>query len=379
MIGAAGNRGRMEVAAQVRVDKNADRQVQAERFTAQMLAGEPARGPVEVAERLLAIQGQDPRGARLAIRARTAGLTAADVDRALTEQRSLVITWLNRGTLHLVRTEDYWWLHSLLVRPQLQAGVGRRMSQIGLTASDADKGVAVIEAALAASGPLTRSQLGKVIASAGLPADDNTPMHVIALASMRGVAVRGPMIGAQHAYVHVRDWLGEPPRALDLDVALAELARRYLAGHGPAADKDLAKWAGLPLGQVRRGLTAIAAELRDRPDGLAELAAAAPAEHLPSPRLLGAFDPVLLGWADRAPILGKHQQIVTVNGLFRPFALVGGRAAATWSWAARQVVMSRFNELPEHVEVALAAEARDVQRFFEGNGRGQVDNSDEAS
>ena len=373
MMGAECNQGRTEVAAQVLVDEIADRHVKAERFTAQMLAGEPARGPVEVAERLLAIQGQDPRGARLAIRARTAGLTAADVDRALTEHRSLVISWLNRGTLHLVRTEDYWWLHSLLVRPQLQAAVGRRMSQIGLSASDADKGVAAVEAALASNGPLTRSQLGEVIASAGLPSEDNTPMHVIALASMRGVAVRGPVIGAQHAYVHVPDWLGKPPRALDLDVALAELARRYLSGHGPASDRDLAKWSGLPLGQVRRGLTAIAPELRDRPDGLAELAAAVPAEHLPSPRLLGAFDPVLLGWADRAPIVGKYQQIVTVNGLFRPFALVDGRAAATWSWSARQVVLSRFTELPEHVEAALTAEARDVQRFFEANRPGQVE------
>ena len=36
--------------------------VQAQRFAAQLLSGEPARSPVEVAERLLAIQGQDPRG-----------------------------------------------------------------------------------------------------------------------------------------------------------------------------------------------------------------------------------------------------------------------------------------------------------------------------
>ena len=49
-----------------------------------------------VAERLLAVQGQDPRGFRLAVRARTDGLTAADVDRALTEDRSLLVTWLNR-------------------------------------------------------------------------------------------------------------------------------------------------------------------------------------------------------------------------------------------------------------------------------------------
>ena len=97
-------------------------------------------------------------------------------------------------------------------------------------------------------------------------------MHVLTLASLRGSAVRGPVLGAQHAYVLVRDWLGPPPLPLDPDVALAGLARRYLAGHGPASDRDLAKWAGLPLGQARRGLAAIAAELRDRPDDLAKLA-----------------------------------------------------------------------------------------------------------
>ena len=92
----------------------------AERLTAQGLSGPPLARPEQVAERLLAMQGQDPRGARLAIRARTAGLTAADVDRALTEDRSLLITWLNRGTLHLVRSEDYPWLHALTTPPLLQ-------------------------------------------------------------------------------------------------------------------------------------------------------------------------------------------------------------------------------------------------------------------
>jgi Winged helix DNA-binding domain len=366
MMGAWYVRTGGEVAGLVRAGESADSDMHTGRFTAQLLAGEPARGPVEVAERLLAIQGQDARGARLAIRARTAGLTAADVDRALTGERSLVITWLNRGTLHLVRAEDYWWLHSLVVRPKLHTTVARVLSRAGLTSSDTDKSVAVVETALT-GGPLTRFQLREKIASAGLPADDNIPLHVIALASLRGIAVRGPMIGAQHAYVHVRDWLGRPPPDLDRDVALAELARRYLAGHGPAADRDLAKWAGLPLGEARRGLTAIAALLRDRPDGLAELETSEPAAGLPPPRLLGAFDPVLLGWADRNPILGGHQVIVTVNGLFRPFALVDGRAAATWAWTSGRVVMDRFAELPDHVETALAAEERDVQRFLVGH------------
>jgi len=52
-----------------------ERQVVAQRCAAQLLSGPPAASPVEVVRRLLAVQGQDPRGARLAVRARSAGLT----------------------------------------------------------------------------------------------------------------------------------------------------------------------------------------------------------------------------------------------------------------------------------------------------------------
>ena len=41
---------------------------------------------------------------------------------------------------------------------------------------------------------------------------------------------------------------------MDRDSALAELARRFLAGHAPADERDLAKWAGLPLRDARAGL-----------------------------------------------------------------------------------------------------------------------------
>jgi hypothetical protein len=137
----------------------------AERFSAQLLTGEPAGSAVDVVRRLLAVQGQDPRGARLAIRARSAGLTAADVDSALTSDRSLLITWLNRGTLHLVSSEDYWWLHALTT-PPLFTAAARRLAQEGLSGADADKAVTIIETALAADGPLTREQLGDRIAAA---------------------------------------------------------------------------------------------------------------------------------------------------------------------------------------------------------------------
>ena len=316
-----------------------------------------------VAERLLAVQGQDPRGARLAVRARTTGLTAADVDRALNE-RSLLITWLNRGTLHLVRSEDYPWLLALTAPPVLRRTT-QRLAQEGVSPDDAERAVAAIERALADAGPLTRAELRDRVAAAGVRTDGQALVHVIGLASLRGLIVRGPMIGRQHGFALVRDWLGVP-EPVDRDAALTQLARRYLAGHGPAGERDLARWAGLPLRDARAGLQAIASELEELEDGIVDLARRpAPAE-LPPPRLLGSYDPVLLGWTSREPILGPHKGIVTVNGLFRPFALVRGRAAATWRMADGEVALEPFGRLTRRDAKALEVDGADVVRFLAG-------------
>jgi hypothetical protein len=334
----------------------------AERLTAQLLAGTPARDPVAVARQLLAVQGQDPRGARLAIRARTAGLSTADVDRALSEDRSLLITWLNRGTLHLVCSEDYPWL-AALTTPQLFTGNARRLAQEGVTPSAAERGVSTIERSLAQEGPLSRLQLRDRIAKAGVRTEGQALVHLLMLASLRGLTVRGPMVGRDHAYALVRDWLGQLEQ-VNRDGALKELARRYLLGHGPASDRDLARWAGLPLRDARAGLDAIASELLTRADGLLDLRKRAPPEELPSPRLLGAFDPLLLGWTSREEILGSHKGIVTVNGLFRPFALVRGRAVATWSFAGDEVTLKPFGRISREDKTALEQDAMDVARYL---------------
>ena len=336
--------------------------VTAERCAAQLLCGEPARSAAEVARRLLAIQAQDPRGARLTVRARSAGVSASEVDAALAS-RSMIVSWLNRGTLHLVRTEDYWWLHPLTT-PQVGRGNARRLAQEGVPPQDAERGVAAVTAALAADGPLTRPQLRERVAAAGVRTEGQALIHVLLLASTRGHIVRGPVVGKEQAFVLVRDWLGAPPPAMDREAALGELARRYLAGHAPAADGDLAKWAGIGLRDARLGLARCGAV--QRPDGLAELPAdpPSPIATLPPPRLLGAFDPLLLGWASRDPITGPHKQIVTTNGLFRPFALAGGRAVATWTFAGGQVTLAPFAPLTRETQAALTTDAADVTRFL---------------
>ncbi|HUB98210.1 MAG TPA: winged helix DNA-binding domain-containing protein [Solirubrobacterales bacterium] len=338
------------------------RQVLAERISAQGLSGEPAADPVAVAERLLAIQGQDPRGARLAVRARSNCASAAEVDRALSEDRSLLITWVNRGTLHLIRSEDYPLLQ-LLTTPPLMTSCRRRLGQEGVSEAMAEKAVATIARAIAEGGPQTREQLRDRLDSAGLRTEGQALIHLFFLAAIQGVMVRGPMIGKQHAYVLVEDWLGRQ-QPIDRDLALAELARRYLAGHGPADDRDLARWAGLPLRDARAGLDAIASELDQRPDGLVDLAAAARSQAMPPPRLLGAYDPLLLGWTSREEVVGPHRLLVTDNGLFRPFALVDGRAVAVWGLRAGKVEIEPLAKVTKKAGAALERDARKVERYM---------------
>ena len=277
--------------------------ITAERAAAQLLSGPPAGRAEEVAGRLLAIQGQDPRGARLAVRVRSQGLSAADIDHALTVDRSLVISWLNRGTLHLVRSEDYWPLHRLTT-PQLETGCARRLAQEGIPPAEADRAAGLIERFLTSDGPLTRAQLAGRLQAAGVRTQGQALVFLLFLASLRGISVRGPMIGKQHAHVLARDWLGAPPAAPDPDAALGWLARRYLAGHAPATERDLAKWAGLPLRDARRALRDIGDELVEGEDGLLRLARPAGSPE-PARRAAAITAPGTGAGAPTAPAAGR--------------------------------------------------------------------------
>jgi hypothetical protein len=296
------------------------------------------------------------------VRARSTGLSAADVESALTDRRSLVVTWLNRGTLHLVRAEDYWWLHPLTT-PQLATASDTRLRQEGLSAGETDRGVEVI-AAEVASGPRTRNELRDVLDRAGIVTAGQATYHLLFAAALRGHLVRGPMRGDDQAFISTVDWLGPAPDPVERPVALARLARRYLRGHGPASARDLAKWAGIGLGEARAAFAAIGDEVVEVTDGSVDLADRERAAALPPPRLLGSFDPILHGWVSRADVAGPHTNIVTTNGLFRPFAMANGRAVATWGLERGKIEMRPLEPISKSVQRALDEDTKDVLRFL---------------
>lgn len=334
-----------------------------ERLHVQGLSGPPLKGPNEVVGRLLAVQAQDARAARLTVRSRSKGLTSNDIDRALTDG-SMVIGWLNRGTLHLVLSEDYNWLHAITAPRQINFNL-RRLEQEGVTIAQAEKGMKLIGKSIADHGPQSRSQLRSLLERAGVPTAGQGVIHVLMYCSLRGLIVRGPMIGTEQQFVLVEERLGKQT-SVDADAALGELARRYLAGHGPAGPRDLAKWAAITLGQARAGMKAIGDELIEAGSDQFRLKAATAGEKMPPPKLLGAFDPILHGWQSRDFLIPdeRERSVVTTNGIFRPTILVDGQVVGTWRLAGGKIDLQPFGEINASAGKAIDAERADVRRFL---------------
>jgi hypothetical protein len=352
-------------------------QVRRARMRAQRLTGRRPRSVAEVVRGLGGLQAQDTPASRLALRPRSAGLDEAAVRHACNEERSVVRTWVMRGTLHMVAAEDAGWLVALL-GPAFAAADRRRRLQLGLDDELCERALAALPAVLA-GGPLPRAELVSALAAKGvrIDPDGQAPAHLVGYAALRGLVCRGPdLAGDQASYALLEDWVGADRmrRPRDPDDALAELARRYLGGHGPAAPEDLAAWSGLAAGPARRAFELVAAELRPvELDGRTLWApAGAPAARRPAEpvvRLLGRFDDYLLGWRGRDLILDpRHARRIQAGGWIHPAVVVDGRVVGTWQ--ARRagdrldVSVEPFGRLPPGSRPGLEAEVADLGRFL---------------
>ena len=345
------------------------------RIRAQGLAGDRPASVAEAVRRVVGLQAQDVRANRLSVRVRTSGLVQSDVDTAAGDDRSVVRTWAMRGTLHMLAAEDVGWIVGLL-GPHLAKGLSTRQRRLGLDEDVCERGMLALDTVLARSGPLVRAELVARIADHGVVLDPGTqaPAHLLWIAAMHGLVCRGPEVGSDEpTYVRLVDWVGEQP-ALAEDVALARLARRYLAGYGPARAEDFAAWSGLRLGSARAGFDAIAGET-EQVTAAGERAFVLSGNDIevsaPSVRLLGHFDAYLLGYRSRVLAVpdGFDSRIQSGGGFIMPTVLVDGRAIGTWRLVRTKgpsliAEVTAFAAVPKRVMPALRAEADDLGRFL---------------
>ncbi|MGZ4279324.1 MAG: winged helix DNA-binding domain-containing protein [Solirubrobacteraceae bacterium] len=171
------------------------------------------------------------------------------------------------------------------------------------------------------------------------------------------------------------------------DTALDEVVRRHLRAFGPAGPDDVAGWIGWRTPPVRAAFERLGAELGrfededgrtlyDLPD-----APRPDAETPAPPRLLAAFDSVLLAYAAkrRARILpDRHRDAVYErrNLQIRPSYLVDGLVAGTWSIEVKRreatLTLRPLERLARATRSALVDEAERLVRALQPQAKGHA-------
>lgn len=167
-----------------------------------------------------------------------------------------------------------------------------------------------------------------VLQAAGLPLGGQNPAHYLMDAEVAGLVCNGPQRGLTSTYDLVERRVPPSP-SLPRDEALARLAQRYVAGHGPIIARDFSWWSGLGVVETRRGLEA---------SGLAQdegwwFDRDQDWQPVSGWRWLPAFDELVVGLADRSHTVapGLQDRVFTKNGIFRAVVTLDGRAVGTWS------------------------------------------------
>ena len=334
-------------------------------------------GVAHIVKELCGIQAQDARAATLGVRVRSAGLLATDVEYARVQERTIIRTWGQRGTLHLLATEDLGWLLPLF-GPVFIAGDRRRREELGLDEDTCARAISVIRDVLASQGALTRAELVEQLAARDIRLEGQARPHLLYRAALEGIICLGPDRGAEPTYVLLSDWVEPGRTTLSPEAALAELALRYLQAYGPTTPEDLTAWSGMPISRIRPAWPRIADQLLEveaagSPAWMLK-AQAAWLDEPPAPasivRLLPGFDIYLLGYQNRdLAVPSQHAKRINAGGgMIHPVLLVDGRVVGTWKSKRQknrlEVVVEPFDQLAIRVQQGLQAEITDFARFL---------------
>jgi winged helix DNA-binding protein len=264
-----------------------------------------------------------------------------DIRAALWKRKSLVKTWLMRGTLHLMRSPDLPIYTAAMGRHTLRS-LSTWLKYLKLTEAQLNDLFDRIGGALNGT-PVTREEL---IAAVGQGQSPHVRQilksgwgGILKPAARRGWLCFGPNRGQSVTFVRPEAWLGEW-RELDSDAALADVVRRYLRAYGPADLNDFARWWGMWPGIGKAAWSAVESELVDVSiEGRRAQMLSADLKHMRAMRaqsttqLLPGFDPYLMGHAGRDHLFDPMHRwkVSRVAGWISPVVLVDGRVLGVWT------------------------------------------------
>ena len=335
------------------------------------------RAPAEIVGHHGALQAQDYGPAKWSVGQRSEGLTDEDLDRALSEG-AIVRTHVLRPTWHFVAGADLRWLQGLTAA-RVQSRNARRYRELGLDARTLARATTRIASALAGGNRLTRKEIAQVLEGHRIDTSGQRIAYMVMHCELEAVICSGGLRGKQQTYALVEEHVSAG-RDLTGDDALAELIRRYLGSHGPAAVADLAWWSSLTTSSINRGLELLDAEVSRELVGDVVLWSLAGEPAPARPRgvhLLQAYDEIVVGYTQSRflgdPGAGEMARRRRDRTVPTGFVLFDGNLAGNWrrrtTRAGVAVELDLFDRLPVRARRPLAAAAGDLGRFLDAEVR----------
>jgi len=337
---------------------------------------------VEVVRDACGIQAQVPAAAELGISARVAGITRADVQRALSEERTLVRTNGPRGTKHILPAVELpLWTAAMRAASALGSSAG---SDPSIEPAEAVRLIQLIREALDGV-VLTREELADKVARRGgsrLYEPLLSPWgELLERAFQEGVVVHGPIEGNNTTFVRADQWVGSWEE-LDPTESLTEVCRRYISTYGPVTHQDFARWVGIEREAARNLFEAITGELEEvKIERRRAWILATDAESSWEPvegtlRLVPQYDCYILGSYPRAPIVPDAVKTLlsTLNranyegAVGLSLLLIDGVVSGIWQRRQRgkrvEITVSPINLLKDDQRKQLDAEASRLAAFL---------------
>jgi hypothetical protein len=346
----------------------ARRRLSAQHLTGNAPAPPAFTNPAQAVAWLGAVQAQDYPAGLWGVGLRVPGATEADVESAISG-RAIIRTWPMRGTLHFVASADVRWMLKLLT-PRVIARSAGRYRQLELDDAVFARCQACIVGALQGGKRLTRPEIYQLLERAGVATTGSRGLHILGHLAQQGLICFGPREGGQPTFALLEEWV-PPAGMLKGEEAVAQLARRYFTGHGPATLADFSWWSGLTMTEAKAGLRSVEFHLVGEtvdgqtywfsPDEL-------PAESaLPTAHLLPVYDEYTVAYQDRSAVLDPAYTRQAGNGIFSPCILVNGQVIGTWKRTFRKdkvhIQTSLFSPLQSAGQQALSLAVSHYGRF----------------
>jgi len=305
-----------------------------QRLYAQHLAGRSFDTPEAAVRWFGAVQAQDFSGALWALGLRMRSATVETIEEAIA-RRTIVRTWPMRGTLHFVAADDaHWVLH--LLAPRVLSGSARRLARdYGIDEAVLAQSREVATRALVGGKRLARPAMYRALEAAGISAAGQRGLHILWWLAQEGLICLGPRDGKQPAFVLLDEWV-PAGRVPGYEEALAELARRYFTGHGPATLQDFVWWSGLRVSEARQALDLARSSLESGQAGgrvyWFSPGLPAPPDLTGTTHLLPAYDEFTVGYRERSAAVEAHERARPGLGslLLGPVILIDGQIRGTW-------------------------------------------------